>query len=160
MATADDRIVRFNTNRVQGMKQVEAYAKAFDLGEEYNRKQAGEQASRYSKRKDVQENYKKMTAEVHEKVISQSSDLRTEVLNGLHKMFKITTGEIEEEYEEKQLIEYEDGSSEEKVVAKGSKRRVQPKLAAEIANTINKMQGYNQEKPATPISNVIIVDNI
>jgi hypothetical protein len=160
MATIDDRIVQFNANRKQGMKQLEAYAKAFNLPEGFNRKQVVEQACRYAKRKDVQDNYNEMTAEVHERVILQSVDLRTELLNGLHKMFKITTGEIEEEYEDKMLIEYEDGSSEEKVVAKGSKRRVQPKLAAEIANTINKMQGYNQEKPVAEISNVIIVDNI
>ena len=155
-----DKIVVFVTCLTQGKSKTDSYIEAFQIKEPYNRKTVTEQASRYFKKKEVQSKYNEMTAAVHEKVISQSADLRTELLNGLHKMFKITTGEIEEEYEEKQLIEYEDGSSEEKVVAKGSKRRVQPKLAAEIANTINKMQGYNQEKPQAEISNVIIVDNI
>ena len=159
-AANEDRIVIFINNLIQGKSKTESYVNAFGIKEPYNKNTVAPQASRYFKREDVQTKYKEMTAEVHEKVISQSADLRTELLNGLHKMFKITTGEIEEEYEEKQLIEYEDGSTGEKVVAKGSKRRVQPKLAAEIANTINKMQGYNQEKPQAEISNVIIVDNI
>lgn len=156
----EGKIKIFIEQLLQGKSKTESYVIAFDVKEPYNKSTVASKASRYFNSPDVQKMYAEMTAKVEEKVVLQCADLRTDLLKGLEKMFKIVTGELEEEYEEKQLIEYEDGSTEEKIVAKGSKRRVQPKLAAEIAGTINKMQGYNQEKPQAEISNVIIVDNI
>lgn len=156
----EGKIKIFIEHLLQGKSKTESYVIAFDIKEPYNKNTVASKASRYFNSKDVQKMYEEMTAKVDEKVVLQQVDLRMQILAGLEKMFKITTGELEEEYEEKQVVEYEDGTVEEKVVAKGSKRRVQPKLASEIANTINKMQGYNQEKPQAEISNVIIVDNI
>lgn len=155
LATADDRIVRFNTNRVQGMKQVEAYAKAFDLGDDYNRKQAGEQASRYAKRKDVQENYKKLTAEVSKEIISSTVNLRLKIINQLEELFDIACGKKEDSYCEKEIIE-----GEEMIVAQGSKLRTNPKVANEIAANIAKLEGFNNEKSGGDIQQVVIIDDL
>lgn len=160
MASSDDRIVRFNTNRKQGMKQLEAYAKAFDLPEGFNRKQAAEQASRYAKRKDVQENYKQMTAEVSKEVVSIVVGLRKKVLDQLEELFDIACGKKEEEYLEKEIIEGEDGDRYEKIVAQGSRKRINPKVANEIAANLAKMEGFNNEKSGVEVQQVVIIDDL
>lgn len=150
-----DQMKRFAEFKLKGFDNKKAYIMAYPDSANTNPKTLDSKSSSLFNQKIVQDYYKSLENTVIEEVIKTTTVDKEFLLEGLKETFEKCLGRLEVEEMVTDCISGED------VVKSHYKKKIfAPKQANEIAGTIAKLMGFNEEKSGVEVQQVVIIDDI